>query len=75
MLEKLVTEDIIQNGFSHVNNLPPPSSDPPTIKKKRNLPGTPGKYTLLTISFFKSIFYFAVHFSNCLLLLYFNEAS
>ncbi|XP_071701037.1 zinc finger protein MAGPIE-like [Rutidosis leptorrhynchoides] len=42
MLENLLTkETIIQNSFSHVNNLPPPSSDPPTIKKKRNLPGTP----------------------------------
>nr|XP_043626624.1 zinc finger protein MAGPIE-like [Erigeron canadensis] len=42
MLEKLVTEDIIQNGFTtHVNNLLPPSSNPPTIKRKRNLPGTP----------------------------------
>lgn len=43
MLEKLVTEEaIIPNGFTHhINNLPLPSSNPPTIKKKRNLPGTP----------------------------------
>ncbi|KAI3718523.1 hypothetical protein L6452_19397 [Arctium lappa] len=42
MIEKLIAEEaIISNGFTPINNLPPPSSNPPTIKKKRNLPGTP----------------------------------
>ncbi|KAF5805448.1 putative transcription factor C2H2 family [Helianthus annuus] len=42
MIDKLVTEEIVtSNGFSNTNNLPPASSFPPPIKKKRNLPGTP----------------------------------
>ncbi|CAI9280043.1 unnamed protein product [Lactuca saligna] len=42
MLEKLVAEEtIIPNGFTHNNSLRLPSSNPPIIKKKRNLPGTP----------------------------------
>lgn len=48
MFEKM-TEESISNGF--VQN-PIAVSNPPMSKKKRNLPGTPGKYLPIAFQMF-----------------------
>lgn len=69
MLEKLVTEEeAIPNGFTPNYNLPPPSSNHPTIKKKRNLPGTPGKYSLKTIFVFATCYLKSLLAESCFLI-------
>lgn len=40
-----MTEEVISNGFTHNNLIE--GSNPPPLKKKRNLPGNPGKFTFL----------------------------
>lgn len=37
-----MTEEVISNGFTHDNSIE--GSNPPPLKKKRNLPGNPGKF-------------------------------
>jgi hypothetical protein len=63
MLEKIMaTEEAItssNNGF--VEN-PVGGSNPPALKKKRNLPGTPGKLASQLVY----LFFFFLSFCSCL---------